>query len=78
MAAGVDVLVRKTTTTTYHFGRTEAICGWNSEHELTAMTLDEALALNRRLCVDCRDLVDRWTGYALKVAAAKFLVHPDR
>lgn len=40
-----DVLVRVTTTTTYHFGRIEAICGSTvPAHELTAMKLDEALA----------------------------------
>ena len=79
MAAGSDVLVRLTTgTTTYDFGRLEAICSEVSAHEATAMELDDALAMDRRLCARCGALVDTWVGYSLKVATAKSLVHPDR
>ena len=79
MAAGDDVLVRLTPgTTTYHLGRLEAICGEVPADEATAMELDEALALDRRLCVKCGRLIDAWTGYAIKVASATSLVHPDR
>ena len=77
MAAGSDVLVRLTTgTTTYHLGRLEAICGEVPAHEATTMKLDQALAMDRRLCAKCGALVDKWVGYALKVAKAKSLVHP--
>ncbi|MCZ6661593.1 MAG: hypothetical protein O6951_01520, partial [Actinobacteria bacterium] len=73
------VLVRLTSgTTTYHFGRLEAICGEVPTDEATAMKLDEALALGRRLCVKCGRLIDEWTGYAIRVASATSLVHPDR
>jgi hypothetical protein len=78
MSAGDDVLVRLTTTTTYHFGRLEPICGEVSAEDTTSMTLDEALALDRRLCVLCSRLVDTWNGYALRVASSKHLIHPDR
>lgn len=79
MAAGDEVLVRLTPgTTTYHFGRVEAICGEVSVGEATTMTLDEALDMGRRLCVKCGGLVTTWTGYALRVASDTSLVHPDR
>ena len=79
MATGDDVLVRMTSgTTTYHFGRTEAICGEVEENEATAMSLQEALALRRRLCVKCARLVAMWASYALDVAGQTSLVHPDR
>ena len=79
MAAGDDVLVRLTPgTTTYHFGPVEAICGEVSVGEATTMTLDDALAMGRRLCVKCGRLVKTWTGYGLRVASDTSLVHPDR
>ena len=79
MATGDDVLVRMTSsTTTYHFGRTEAICGEVEENEATAMSLQQALDLRRRLCVKCAHLVTTWTSYALDVAGRVSLVHPDR
>lgn len=79
MAVGDDVLVRLTPgTTTYHFGRLEAICGEVPADEATAMTLDESLTLDRRLCVKCGRLISTWAGYAIDVASAKSLVHPDR
>ncbi len=79
MSQGDKVLVRMTPgTTTYHFGRSEAICGEVLAAEATSMTLDDALELGRRLCVKCGRLVETWAGYALTVASAKFLVHPDR
>ena len=79
MPAGDEVVVRLTDgTTTYHFGRVEAICGEVAEGDATIMTFEEALNLGRRLCVLCSRLVDTWTGQALSVASAKFLVHPDR
>lgn len=65
-------------TTTYHYGRNESICGEVLPEEATAMTLDEALDLKRRLCVKCGRLVTVWAGYALDVAARKSLIHPDR
>ena len=43
MAVGDDVIVRHTPgTTTYHFGRIEAICGEVPDDEATTMTLDAA------------------------------------
>ena len=58
MPAGDDVLLRLTTgRTTYHFGRLEAICGEVSAREATAMELDDALAMNRRLCAKW----ERWS-----------------
>jgi hypothetical protein len=79
MAAGDDVLVRLTTsTTTYHYGRAESICGEVLADEATAMSIDEALDRGRRQCVLCGELVARWAGYALDVAGRKSLVHPDR
>lgn len=78
MATGDDVLVRMTSTTTYHFGRHESICGEVLEDEATAMTLDDAIELGRRLCVKCGRLVTLWAGYALDVAGRKSVIHPDR
>ena len=73
------VVVRLTPgTTTYHFGRIEAICGEVSADEATTVTLDDALTMGRRLCVKCGRLVQRWTGYCTTVASARSLVHPDR
>lgn len=75
----VDVLVRLTAgTTTYHFGRKESICGEVLANEATAMSLDDALDLGRRLCVKCGRLVVAWAGSAIAVAGKKSLVHPDR
>lgn len=76
MAQGDDVLVR-TGTTTYHFGRTDSICGEVLADEVTKMSLDEAL-VGRRLCVNCGRLVTRWAGYALDVAGRQSLVHPRK
>lgn len=74
-----DVLVRLTAgTTTYHFGRKESICGEVLANEATAMSLDDALDLGRRLCVKCGRLVVAWAGSAIAVAGKKSLVHPDR
>ena len=78
MAKGDDVLVRLTDTTTYHFGRNESICGEVLSNEATAMSLDEALRLGRRLCVKCGRLVALWAGRAIDVAGRKSLIHPDR
>ena len=79
MAVGDDVIVRHTPgTTTYHFGRIEAICGEVPDDEATTMTLDAALEEGRRLCVLCGRLVEKWVGYSTAVASATSLVHPDR
>jgi hypothetical protein len=79
MATGDDVLVRLTgSTTTYHYGRAESICGEVPEGQATAMSLDDALDLGRCLCVLCGRLVSTWTEYSLDVASRTSLVHPDR
>lgn len=78
MASGDDLLVRLTSTTTYHFGRVESICGEVRSEEATPMSLDEALEVGRRLCVKCGRLVTLWASYAVDVAGRKSLVHPDR
>jgi len=73
------VLVRLTAgTTTYHFGRSESICGEVLADEATAMSLDDALDLGRRLCVKCGRLVVLWAGSAVAVAGMESLVHPNR
>lgn len=76
---GEEVLVRLTAgTTTYHFGRSESICGEVATHETTPMSLEAALESGRRQCVKCGRLVALWTGYALDVAGRRSLIHPDR
>jgi hypothetical protein len=77
----IQVLVRDTSTTTYHFGRTLPIC-----EELVAgrggpaesWTLPEAIAVPRRLCRRCALLVQEWTAAALSEASATDNVHPSR
>ncbi len=66
--------ILRTVTTTYHFGRTESICGEVPNDEATTMTLDEALDEGRRLCVLCGRLVEKWVGYSTAVASATSLV----
>lgn len=78
MSKGDTVIVRLTSTTTYHYGREESICGEVASGDATAMSLEQALGLGRRLCRKCGDLVSLWGRYALEVASAKSLVHPDR
>jgi hypothetical protein len=54
------VLVRETSTTTYHFGLTVPICEAHpteGEAEPVVMGLDQALGVPRRLCRACAELV---------------------
>lgn len=68
MPNNTDVLVRDTSTTTYHFGVSTPIC----EAELSERdaapgiwTLTNAVADGRRLCRLCAKLVEDWTAAAL-------------
>jgi hypothetical protein len=75
------VLVRETSTTTYHFGLVAPICEarpTEREAEPVVMNLDDALQEPRRLCRACAELVEEWIGAALSEASATELVHPDR
>jgi hypothetical protein len=75
------VLVRETSTTTYHFGLAVPICEetpTEGDAEPVVMLLTHALAERRRLCRNCADLVAGWAGAALSEASSTDLIHPDR
>jgi hypothetical protein len=75
------VLVRQTSTTTYHFGLAAPICEerpTEGDAEPVVKHLTEALAERRRLCRRCADLVTEWAGAALSEASSTDLIHPDR
>jgi hypothetical protein len=75
------VLVRETSTTTYHFGLAAPICEetpTDGDAVPVVKTLADALGERRRLCRRCADLVTEWAGAALSEASSTDLIHPDR
>lgn len=75
------VLVRKTSTTTYHFGVTETLCQEKVPRpgaDPISMPIREAVGAHRRLCRHCAKLVTMWVEAALSAASATDLVHPLR
>jgi hypothetical protein len=75
------VLVRETSTTTYHFGLAVPICEetpTEGDAEPVMKNLTVALSERRRLCRKCADLVTQWAGAALSEASSTDLIHPDR
>jgi hypothetical protein len=75
------VLVRETSTTTYHFGLGAPICEetpTEGDAEPIVKNLTDVLAEPRRLCRKCADLVTEWAGAALSGASSTDLIHPDR
>jgi hypothetical protein len=75
------VLVRETSTTTYHFGLAAPICEetpTEGDAEPVVKSFTDALAEQRRLCRKCADLVTQWAGAALSEASSTDLIHPDR
>ena len=78
---GTAVLVRDTSTTTYHFGMKVPICEEQpSERDSspTVWALADALADGRRLCRLCANLVTIWTGAVLSQASATHVSRPLR
>jgi hypothetical protein len=76
-----SVLVRETSTTTYHLGLVVPICearATEGEADPVVMPLTQALDEPRSLCRSCAELVEQWAGAALSEASATDLVHPDR
>ena len=77
----IPVLVRETSTTTYHLGLRVPICEARStegEADPVQVSLVEALDEPRRLCRECAKLIEAWTGAMLFEASATHLAHPDR
>lgn len=80
-AKRTPVLVRHTSTTTYHFGLRAPICEegvTESDAVPESWALADALDHERRLCRDCADLVESWTAAVLSEASATDIVHPAR
>jgi hypothetical protein len=77
----IPVLVRETSTTTYHFGLVVPICEerpTEGEAEPVVVSLTDALDEPRRLCRACAELVEEWAGAALSEASSTHIGHPDR
>lgn len=75
------VLVRDTSTTTYHFGLSVPICEEQPSQREAAPAvwlLTDALSDGRRLCRLCANLVDGWTSAILSQASATHISHPSR
>jgi len=80
-AKDITVLVRETSTTTYHLGLRVPICETHAtegEAEPSLVSLLEVLDEPRRLCRECAKLIEAWTGAMLIEASATHLAHPDR
>jgi hypothetical protein len=76
-----EVLVRKTTATTFHFGRVTPICErrpTDGEAQPDVMSVAEAAQTRKRLCNDCADLVSQWVQAALIFVGETKIQHPRR
>ena len=78
-ARNTAVLIRESSTTTYHFGLSAPICEETpSDAPPVQVTLRNALESKRRLCRLCANLVEKSVGAALSEASATHVLHPTK